>query len=342
MQQLFLEVLTGRGVLLPLAVFLSAGMLVFAVAARLAQHADVLADVTGLGRLWTGSLLLSASTSMPEIITDINAAAFGVPDIGVGDLFGSTLANMLILALLVTIFERRQLLRQAALDHALVGTLAIVLTATAGFSIVSGGFGSFAGVGFDSAVIVLVYVAAMRAVFDLTQRAANAPRAETTEPPRTLVRHAMSGFAVATLGLVLTAPLLVFSADALAAEAGVSDTFVGTFLVGLTTSCPELAAAVAAVRLGAVDLAVGNLFGSNAFNMTILLLMDLAYRDAPLLAVVSKSHVITATAAVIALALGVMAILARTHNRTWVGRLIAALILVIYAQSLVVLGRTLQ
>jgi cation:H+ antiporter len=341
MKQWFVTTLTGHGVLLPLAVFLLAGMLVFLVASRLAQHADAIADSTGLGRLWIGSLLLAGSTSMPEIITDINAALFGVPDIGVGDLFGSTLANMLILALLVIAYERRQLLQQAALDHALVGVLAIVLTALAGFSIASGGLGTLFGIGLDTLSILLIYVIGMRVVFDLTRRAANAPRAATPEDavsPRLLVRRALLGFGSATLGLLLLAPALIFSADALALEAGLSNTFVGTFLVGLTTSFPELGAAIAAVRLGAVDLAVGNIFGSNAFNMTVLLLMDFAYRGEPLLTEVSRSHVISAGAAVIALAFGVMAILARTHQRAWVARFIAALIIVIYGLSIFVLA----
>ncbi len=343
MKQLFVSVLTGHGVLLPLAAFMLAGMLVFVVASRLAHHADAIADSSGLGRLWIGSLLLAASTSMPEIITDINAAAFGVPDIGVGDLFGSTLANMLILALLVMAYERRQLLRQAALDHALVGTLAIVLTAFAGLSIAAGGMGKVFGVGPDTLAILLIYVTGMRVVFDLTHRTANAPRADRPgeeSSPRRVMRRALAGFGAATLGLALIAPLLIFSADALALEAGVSNTFVGTFLVGTTTSFPELAAAIAAVRLGAIDLAIGNIFGSNAFNMTVLLLMDLAYRGAPLLAAVSRSHTISAGAAVIALALGVMAILARTHSRAWVARFIAAMVIVIYGLSVFVLART--
>lgn len=75
MKEIFVANLTGHGLALPLGVFLMAAVLVFAVASRLAQHADAIAETTGLGRLWTGSLLLAGSTSMPEIVTDISAAA---------------------------------------------------------------------------------------------------------------------------------------------------------------------------------------------------------------------------------------------------------------------------
>lgn len=131
--------LTGRGILLPLGAFLIGSIAVFAVASRLARHADAIADATGLGRLWIGALLLAASTSLPELVTDVNATLLGEIDIGVGDLMGSTLANMLILALLDIAYYRRRILRQVATEHVLVGTLAIGLTAAAGAAIATEG-----------------------------------------------------------------------------------------------------------------------------------------------------------------------------------------------------------
>jgi cation:H+ antiporter len=94
------------------------------------------------------------------------------------------------------------------------------------------------------------------------------------------------------------------------------------------------------VRLGAIDLAVGNIFGSNVFNMTVLLMMEIAHRGKPLLASVSPSHVVSSFAAVMATALGVMAILARTHKQAWVTRMIASLIVVVYGVSFYLLART--
>lgn len=343
MKELFLSALTGHGVALPLGTLVLAGICVFFVASRLAHHADAIAETTGLGRIWIGSLLLAGSTSMPEIVADISAAAFGLPNIGVGDLFGSTLANMSILALLSFVYARKRLLQNAALDHALVGALGIALTALAGMSIASGGFGGVFGIGFDTLVIGLLFIVGMRVVFDLTQGGAQSTSEEESKrkqaDSRLVLRRALLGFGVATLGLLLVVPFLIFSADAVATEAGVTDTFVGTFLVGLTTSFPELAAAVAAVRLGAIDLAVGNIFGSNAFNMTVLLMMDIAHRGKPLLASVSHGHVVSSFAAVMAMALGVMAILARTHKQAWVTRMIASLIVMVYGASFYLLAR---
>jgi cation:H+ antiporter len=138
---------------------------------------------------------------------------------------------------------------------------------------------------------------------------------ELGDTSRSVLRGGLVGFGVAAVGLLATAPLLVVSAEALAAEAGLTESFVGTLLVGLTTSFPEIAATIAAVRLGALDLAVGNIFGSNAFNMTILLAMDVAYTQGPVLAHASQDHARTALFAAIAVGFGLMGILARRGNR---------------------------
>src|SRR5512134_2217986 len=78
------------------------------------------------------------------------------------------------------------------------------------------------------------------------------------------------------------------AADAVSQEAGLTVTFVGTLLVGLTTSLPELAATVSAVRIGALDLVAGNVFGSVAFNLLVFVFLDAAYRDGPLLQALSR------------------------------------------------------
>ena len=169
--------LQGRGVVPPLVAFLFAGVLVFLVASRIARHADAIADATGLGRLWIGTLLLAASTSLPELTTEINAAVLGAVDIGVGDLMGSTLANMLLLALLDLVYRKQGVLDNASANHALVATLAIVLTAIAGAAIATGGWGRVGHVGIETVLISTVFLLGMRTVFVI---------ANPTTPPEQL------------------------------------------------------------------------------------------------------------------------------------------------------------
>ena len=95
--------------------FIGAGAVVILAGTALARYGDAIAEATGLGRLWIGSVLLAGATSLPELTTGISAVRLGAVDLAVGDLFGSSLANMLILAVIDLLPPQRQVLRQATL-----------------------------------------------------------------------------------------------------------------------------------------------------------------------------------------------------------------------------------
>jgi cation:H+ antiporter len=311
-----LDTLTGHGPAIPLLAVAALGALIYMVASRLARHADIIAEETGLGGLWIGTVLLAGATSLPELLTDVTAALLDVPDIGVGDLFGSTMANMMILASLDVVFSRRRILHRVAEEHAVLGLLGILLTLMAGIAILTRGWGRLGHVGVETISIAVTYLGGMWLLFHARLRETRPPeRSSAPAPARTGLGSAVPGFALGAIGLVVLAPLLVISAEAFSREAGVSASFVGTLLVGLTTSFPEMAATVSSIRLGALDLAVGNIFGSNAFNMVVLFVMDVVYLRGPLLAIVSRDHVLTVLLAVTCSALGIMAILSRAQRR---------------------------
>jgi cation:H+ antiporter len=144
-------------------------------------------------------------------------------------------------------------------------------------------------------------------------------------------------FGLATLVVVAAAPAFAWSAKRIAGLTGLGTTFVGTWLVGLATSLPELVTAVAAVRLGAVDLAVGNLFGSNAFNMVVFVAMDAAHPGGSIFAVLDPVHALTALLAVVLMALGLAAIVLRSEGRRSLLEPGSALMIVVYLSGLLLL-----
>jgi cation:H+ antiporter len=314
--------------MLPVLALTLAAIVVFVASARLVRHADAIADATGIGRLWVGSVLVAAATSLPELFTDVTAAARGVPDIGVGDLLGSTLANLAILAALDLVLAGGRLFHAATWSHALLGVTAIVLTSMAGVAIAAGGWGRLGHVGIDSIAIVLMYLLMMRRLHQHSR--SSPPRRAGDRPGPSGAGRPVFGFALGAAGLFAVAPVLVLAAHAVALEAGVTETFVGTLLVGVATSLPELAASVAAVRLGAFDLAVGNVFGSSAFNMTILLAMDAVYPE-PVLASVARDHLLTVLVAIACMALAVAPMLAKDARGPSSLRMESVLILTAYA-----------
>lgn len=299
--------------------FVVSGVLVVLAAIALARHADAIAEMTGLGRLWVGTVLLAGATSLPELTTDLVAVKLDAPDLAVGDLFGSSMANMLILALIDLLPPRKHVLHHVAFDHVLVASLAIALTALAGALVIVQPHVAVLGIGPGSLMLFVLYLAGTRAVYRHAHREQGSARSPSAGHGREAVdrgelRQALLRLAAATLVVFLAAPAFAWSAKGIATLTGLGNTFVGTWLVGVATSLPELAASLAAVRMGAFDLAVGNLFGSNALNMAIFLPLDLAHPGS-LFASIDSGHALSALFAVILMSLGVAAIVFRAERR---------------------------
>lgn len=293
---------------------------IVAAGVGLARFVGRLSELTGLGRLLAGTVLAAAATSLPELSVDASAVRQGNPDLAVGDLLGSSLANLLVLAGLdLSNYSRGRMLSRAAAAHALSATMTILITAAAAAAILLAprlGPPPFGEVGFGPLAIVLVYALGVRLVhFD--QRAAAARvegRARRERAPRRALARAALGYLACAAAILVAGPHLAASAAAIAEATGLGDTFFGTSFVALCTSLPELVVSVEALRAGAFDLAVGNLLGSNAFNMVLLAPLDLLH-PGPLLAAVSPDHALTAVAVVAVTAVAVLGQLYHVERR---------------------------
>lgn len=145
---------------------LAATVVVFAGNA-LTRCADAIAELTKLGRLLVGSIFLAAATSLPELTVDISAVRMGLPDLAVGDLLGSSLFNLLILAVadLMNSSRGRMLSRNPRRTRS--AAMSIALTALAGISIFVGarlGAWTFGGIGIGSLAILGAYLLGVRMV----------------------------------------------------------------------------------------------------------------------------------------------------------------------------------
>jgi cation:H+ antiporter len=309
--------------LAPLLQFLACAVVIIIAGTFLSKFADAIAELTGLGRLLVGSVLLAGATSLPELTVDISAVRLGAVDLAVGDLLGSSLMNLLILALLdLSHHSRGRMLSKQAAAHALSGSVSASLTCLIAISLLTGRqLGPFTIFGVSPAIYALVaaYVLGVRLVY-LDQRIAHRTAAdEGAIPPNHAAGMttvgAIAGFAACAAAIFVSGPFLAHAADELADKTGLGGTFVGTTLVAFSTSLPELVSSFAALRMGAHDLAIGNVFGSNAFNMILLAPLDIVHPGS-LLATASASHAITCVAAVLATQVAVMGQLYQAEKRT--------------------------
>ncbi|MEX2548113.1 MAG: sodium:calcium antiporter [Chloroflexota bacterium] len=290
----------------------------------LARTGDAIAERTGLGGLIVGMLLLGGATSLPEIATDVSAALADAPDLAVGDLFGSSMANMAILAL-VDLLYRGRVWTSVGLGQARLAAVAIALTSVALLALLVPHPFAIGWIGVETIIIVAGYLAAT-AWIHRTRRTGrhDGDRSGETIAPMGWGEEASAGvpmrnvlvrFALAAGVVLVAAPFVALSAEGIANQTGVGQTFVGTFLLAATTSLPELVASLTAVRIGAYELAVGNLFGSNAFNMVALLAADLAYVQGPILAAVAPAQAVAGVGAVLLMALALAAVIHGTETR---------------------------
>lgn len=300
-------------------VFGLSGALVAAAGARLARAGDTISTGTGLGGMWVGAILVAGATSLPELTTDASAILQGNTDLAVGDLFGSSMANMLILALADLLTRRTRLLTRVAINQALVGVLAIFLTATAVLGILGRTTASALGFGWPAVAVGTGYVAGMRLLHRNREGPPFRTEAEVAAaaPGRPALRRAVIEFSVAALVIFLVAPYLASSAATLADQLGVAQGFVGMLFLAITTSLPEAAVTVASVRGGWYNLAVGNLLGSNCFNMAALVPLDAIHGPGSLLGVADPSLAVGGLFAVLLMGLALLDVLNKSERRIW-------------------------
>ena len=287
---------------------------------RLSRYGDVIAEKTGMGRTWIGVVLMASATSLPELFTGISSVAiFNSPNIAAGDVLGSCMFNLLILAMLDVGWRVAPISTLAHQGQILTASFGVLLLGVTTLSLLSGSsFPKLGWIGIYSLVIPLVYFGAMRLVFNYERRRIAEFLSEVKEEAR--YDHiskpvAYRRFAVFAFIIVVAASYLPYIADQLAVITGLGRTFVGSILVALSTSLPEIVVGKAALKMGAVDLAVGNVLGSNLFNLLILAIDDAFFLKGPLLSSISPTHAVTACAAMTMTAITMIALVYRSKKR---------------------------
>lgn len=309
----------------------SAAVIVIA-ATQLAKYGDMIAVRTRLGGMFIGILLLAGATSLPEVLTTISSLSQGVPNLAAGNLLGSNMFNMLMLALIDVAGQQQRILRKAALKHALTGSLAVMLIAMVVFFILAKIEIQIGWVGLDSILLMLAYGIA---IYLIQQNASPLATVETEIPEKfpSLLRGIL-GFLVAAGVLAIITPMMVRSSAAIAETTGLGASFVGTTLVAIVTSLPEMVTTLAALKIGADDMAIGNLFGSNMFNMFALGLTDLFFLQGRFLSVIDPAFLLVSVLGLIMTVMALIGNLARIERRLWFLEVDALALILVYAGGL--------
>jgi cation:H+ antiporter len=270
---------------------------------KLAQYGDIIAEKTGLGRIWIGVVLIAFVTTIPELVTSVSSVALvHSSDLALGTLLGSCCFNLLVLAILDILHSRTPVLSVASPRHILAGGWGAMLIAITAASILAGrrfSFLTLGWVGIPTIAILALYLVGMWWIFrrERGQQLDDAPSA-VHQYDRFTARAVGIRFALAAAAVVAAGIWLSLIGDEISRTTGWGNTFVGSLFLAITTSAPELVVAITALRIGAVDLAVADIFGANMLDIAVIFPVDLAQGQGFVLPSVSSGHLIAASVAV--------------------------------------------
>ena len=263
---------------------------------QLTKNAEKIAANLGLSQTWAGALLLPLATTLPELVTSVRAALIAAPDLVGGNIYGSILFNLTLIALIDLVQGRGPLVarrKRTLLLTALMSMLILVISILGFILALPYRVG---WIGLDSLAILIVYLLGSGMIMGLEGRrreqAEDKNGAEDNRKKDLLCSCLF--FGLAALIIVAAGTNLTDTADSISRETGLGRTLVGTIFIAITTSLPELVTTIAAARLGFVEMAVANVFGANFLDVFIFFIADLFYRQGLLFLHLSAQNFILA------------------------------------------------
>lgn len=305
------------------AIFLVSAAVVAIVGTRLAEAADRLADRTGLGEALMGALFLGASTSLPGITASVTAAVDGRPVLALSNALGGIAAQTAFIAIADIAYRKANLEHAAAsVPNMMQGALLVVLLSMLLLGSLSPDV-SVGGVHLLTPLLFVVYVMGMRVVYQsqaepmwrprwTTQTQLDQPEGKNLNETR--VANLWATFTATAIIVVAAGWALTRAAGRLADGIGFSDTIAGGLLTAISTSLPELVTSVAAVRRGALTLAVGGVIGGNAFDTLFAAVADIAYRPGSIYHAASDKELALVTLTILMTAVLLMGLLRREKS----------------------------
>ncbi|UEM19160.1 sodium:calcium antiporter [Skermanella mucosa] len=340
--------LSGIPLAAVIGIFVVCAVAIAFAGTKLAGVADTLADRTGMGEIIAGALFVGGSTSLPGIITSMTTAAEGYAGLAIGNAVGGLTAQTTFLAVADLVYRRANLEHAAATLTGLVqGTLLVTMLTIPLLAMASPEI-TILGVHPASILLFVMYGFGLKLLSrvkempmwspvmtdDTQDEAQEAQDAEEDGDRRPTSRLWMLFGAYAAVTAV--AGYLIGEASiALVGLTGLSETAVGTVFTAVSNSLPELVTAIAAVRIGAVSLAVGDIIGGNAFEVLFLAAADIFYRSGSIYHRFTDENVFTTVLAILMTGILLLGMLRRQQQGIANIGFESALVLALYACSIV-------
>jgi cation:H+ antiporter len=327
-----------------IAAFAMAAIVIAVCGVGLSITADRLADRTGWGEALLGGLLLAGVTSLPDFAATLTAAADGFASLAMGNILGSLAVNLAFLGVGDLVYRRANLEHAAASSSNLLQAALLIPLLLMPLLAMTTPEVDFWGVHPASPLLLLAYLYGYRMV----RQNQRVPMWRPTRTAQTVKddpdAEARPGESLPGLWLLFGALaivtgvsgwILMNAAETIVATTPLSETVVGTLFTAVFTSMPELVTTIAAIRYGALTLAVSNIIGTNCFNVVVIAVADVTYRDGSIYHAVTGQHLLWLTLATLMASILLLGLLRR--ERYGIGRIgfESFLILMIYLAAAV-------
>ena len=333
---------------LVVAVLAGAALMICLAGTRLANLADTLADRTGMGEIIAGALFVGASTSLPGIITSVATAAKGYPGLAIGNALGGLTAQTAFLAVADLAYRKANLEHAAASVTGLTQGTLLVSLLTLPLLAMSAPEITILGVHPASGLLFVCYGFGLRLLAQVEDQPMWSPvqtrhtqdeeqQAEATGGDERETGTLWGAFLLYAVVTAAAGYAVGESAAALVELTQLSQSAVGTVFAAVANSLPELVTAIAAVRIGAVNLAVGDVIGGNSFEVLFLAAADIFYRPGSIYHEFDSANVFTAVLAILMTGVLLLGMLRRErHGIAGIG-FESALVLLLYGLSVALL-----
>lgn len=335
--------LTTEGALVVLVV--AAGV-IMVTGGRMAATADRLADVTGLGEAFVGAVLVGAATSLPDIVATAQPALHGLAEQAAANAVGGVLAQTAFLAVADLAYRRANLEHAAAsLPNVFQAGMLVTFLSMIGFALGAPHL-ALGPLHVTSLVLPLAYWYGLRILLEVKDRPlwrpTATPETRVDDPDDDSARGASSRrewirFGVLAVVLAVAGWAIATVGEVVVAQADISQGAVGALLTAVATSSAELVVSVAAVRRGALTLAVANIIGGNTFDTLLMVVADAFYLDAPIYSALGPDVFVLVSASILVTTVLLVGMLRRQRQGVVGIGTESALVLGIYAATALVL-----
>ncbi len=231
---------------------ISAAAIVYA-GSELTRNTAIIANITGIGKAWAGALMLPLVTSLPELVTTVRAVSIAAPDLAPGNILGSCLYNLALLAIIDFLEGRGALTARLSQGHIMTVSLGVITTCLALIGMLGIGLFSIGWIGVETLLIALVYITGSRMIYRYERK--NMPPVATGDylhkKQTTQARDiAIIKFIIAALVIIIAGIFITDASDQIAYKTGLGHSFVGSIFLAISTGLPETETTIAAVRLG--------------------------------------------------------------------------------------------